>query len=141
MFVRPPSLARFRLHQALGGLLLLILVGCRGESTALRWEDLTATERLYVTRVVTLERAKTMAMMDPAVGATVLDSLAVAWGDSSRLATLAAAPTDPRRAALVGTLLSRILAAEQDSLQARPDQNRLQLALPAPEPTDEALPE
>ena len=63
-------------------LLLLAAVGCeQGDEPGLA--DLTPGERLYVERMVVLERAKAVGLADRGQGNALLDSLAAAWGDSS----------------------------------------------------------
>lgn len=100
----------------------------------LRVDDLESGERLYVTRIVVLERAKAVALADRPAGEALLDSLAAAWGDSSLAETEAAVPDDPERAAAVGRLLRRILEAELDSLVLAPRPDRLAAPLPDPQP-------
>ena len=77
-----------------------------------------------------------MALIDRPTGNAILDSLAIAWGDSARQETSRGLPGDPIRAGQVGDLLRRILEAETDSLThaGRPD--RLILPLPDPLPVD-----
>ncbi len=108
----------------------LVQAGCRDEDPSLRLDQLRPGERTYIQRIVTLERAKAVALVDRTLGRTLLDSLATAWGDSSEQETLAGIPTDPTRARLVNELLGRILAAEEDSLLAAPRPRRLQAPLP-----------
>ena len=112
-------------------LLLLAAVGCeQGDEPGLA--DLTPGERLYVERMVVLERAKAVGLADRGQGNALLDSLAAAWGDSSLERTIAGLPDDPQRAAAVGRLLSGILLAEQDSLVNAPRPDRLAAPLPPP---------
>jgi len=119
--------------RAAAALWLLAGAGCSPEGgRPLRLSDLTSTERLYVTRFVTLERARAVALVDPGRGGALLDSLAVGWGDSSLAAVRAALPEDPRRQALLHGLLGRILRAEQDSLLDAPRPDRLGAPLPDP---------
>ena len=66
------------------------------------------------------------------MGDVLLDSLAVAWGDSSLEKTLAAAPAHPVRAIQVNDLLKRILEAELDSLIEAPRPDRLSAPLSEP---------
>ncbi len=129
--------SRRRRFPALGGaaavLWLLAGAGCGPQGgRPLRLSDLTPAEREYVTRFVTLERARAVALVDRGRGEALLDSLAVGWGDSSLASAQAALPADPRRQAQLHGLLGRILRAEQDSLldAARPD--RLDSPLPDP---------
>ena len=119
-------------------LLLLLFLGtpgCKEENTQLQLDDLTPAETRYVTRIVILERAKAVALIDRKGGTALLDYLAVAWGDSSRNFTAAGAPSDPHRSVQVHTLLARILTAERDSLidAARPDRLAVPLQDPPPE--------
>lgn len=116
---------------------LLLLSACeKKEHPPLQVEDLTPGELLYIYRLVTLERAKAVALLDRPTGDSILDSLAIAWGDSARKDTAAGLSGDPIRARQVGNLLKRILEAERDSLiqAARPD--RLYAPLPNPPPPD-----
>jgi hypothetical protein len=129
-----------RRFPALGGaaavLWLLAGAGCGPQGgRPLRLSDLTPAEREYVTRFVTLERARAVALVDRSRGEALLDSLAVSWGDSSLALAQAALPADPRRQALLHGLLGRILRAEQDSLLDAPRPGRLGAPLPDP-PTD-----
>ncbi|MBA4378438.1 MAG: hypothetical protein C0395_07250 [Gemmatimonas sp.] len=132
---------RRRRFPALGGaaavLWLLAGAGCGPQGgRPLRLSDLTPSEHAYVTRFVTLERARAVALVDRGRGEALLDSLAVSWGDSSLASAQAALPADPRRQALLHGLLGRILRAEQDSLldAARPDR----LGAPLPDPAADA---
>ena len=109
------------------------VAGC-GTDDEIRLGDLESGERIYVTRVVVLERAKAVALVDRPVGEALLDSLAAAWGDDSLAETEAVVPGDPARAAAVGRLLRRILEAELDSLVLAPRPDRLAAPLPDPEP-------
>lgn len=127
-----PASARAALPAVLLAVLLASAGGCSREPKALGLQDLLPGERRYVERVVVLERAKAVALVDPAVGGALLDSLAAAWGDSSLQDTLAGAPTRPLRAVAVGDLLCRILAAEEDSLVLAPRPDRLASPLAAP---------
>ncbi len=111
-------------------LVCLALAGCGDKETSLRLDQLRPGERAYIQRVVTLERAKAVALTDRTLGLVLLDSLASAWGDSSEQETLAGIPTEPTRARLVNELLGKILAAEEDSLLAAPRPDRLQAPLP-----------
>ncbi len=113
--------------------------GCREESPPLQLADLSDGESLYLTRVVVLERAKAIALVDRKLGNTLLDSLHTAWGDSALQQALAGAPTDPTRSSRVHELMGRILEAERDSLldAARPDR----LGAPLPDPPPRAVEE
>lgn len=123
-------------HRLLCALLLAALavtVGCGDDpDSELAVGDLTDTERLFVERVIVLERARAVALQDRDTGNALLDSLAAAWGDCSLVETARGMPVDPERAARVGRLLTSLLVAEQDSLvlAARPDR----LAAPLPDP-------
>jgi hypothetical protein len=116
--------------------LTFLAAGC-GPGDELRLGDLDEGERRYVDRVVVLERAKAVALVDRPRGAALLDSLAAAWGDSSLAETEAGVPRDPARAAALGRLLQRILVAELDSLVHAPRPDRLAAPLPDPEPVAE----
>jgi len=107
--------------------------------------DLTAGEQLYFERVVAVERAKSVALIHRETGATLLDSLALAWGDSVQTELLNGLSRDPDRSAALGELLLRVVTAVQDSLMWDPGENRLHLPLPdlnrrgrerVPEPKD-----
>lgn len=116
---------------------LFVTTGCQEkEPPPIQLVDLDSGELLYVTRMVILERAKAVALIDRPAGNAILDSLATAWGDSARQETVLGLPTDPVRAGQVGDLLRRMLEAETDSLilAARPE--RLKAPLPDPLPVD-----
>jgi hypothetical protein len=102
--------------------------------------DLTPGERLYVERMVLLERAKAVALVNRTTGEALLDSLAAAWGDSSLAKTLSGVPTVPERSAAVAELLRRIIDVEHDSLRTDPGRNRLAepVADPPPPPPEPA---
>lgn len=128
--IRPVLLAAF---------VLPVLAGCGDDPAGLGLDDLTPGERRYVERMVVLERAKAVGLVDRPRGDALGDSLAAAWGDSALERTLAGLPDDPRRAAAVGRLLVGILLAEQDSLVFAPRPDRLAAPLPrpaAPAPAD-----
>ena len=122
---------------------LTLLASC--SEPALDLDDLTPAEREFVTRFVVLERARAVALADPAAGTALLDSLAAAWGDSANAVARRQVPPQPARAAAVYDLLGRILAAESDSLVRAPVARRLTAPLPqgalltpaAPEPSAE----
>ena len=111
---------------------LLMAGGCVSRTRPLEPADLRADERQYLSRMLLLERVKATLLVDPARGATLADSLSAAWGDSARSLTLALAPTDPERAALVHEFLLRLLAAEQDSLLRHGGRRALTAPWPAP---------
>jgi len=112
--------------------------GCEKSEAVLSADDLTDGERRYIDRVITLERARAVALDDRPAGEALLDSLAAAWGDSSLPETVAGLPDDPRRAAAVGDLLSRLLIAEQESLILAPRPDRLQAPWPRTDPVPES---
>ena len=118
----------------LAAALLLAATGCENEKTQLTLTDLSGDEYRYVERMVVLERAKAVALIDRPAGDALLDSLAAAWGDSSLVETGAGAPGDPVRSEAVATLLRRVLAAERDSFMAAPRADRLQQPLMDPPP-------
>ncbi len=110
-------------------------LGCDSSSVPeVGLDDLGPGELLYVHRVVSLERAKAVALVDRTAGTALLDSLAAAWGNNSLDETVAGVPGDPVRAGAVGRLLARILVAEQDSLVMAPRPDRLAAPLPDPPP-------
>lgn len=118
---------------------LAALPGCAPDTPAdLKLADLTPAERRYVTRLVVLERAKAVALVDRPRGDALLDSLAVAWGDSARRETETGIPAAPLRASQVAVLLTRVLEAELDSLLAAPEARRLAAPLPEPAPPQTA---
>lgn len=125
-------------HPSLVGLLaacvLATLAGCEKGASRLDLDDLGPGERRFVERMVVLERAKAVGLVDRPRGDALCDSLAVAWGDSALERTIAGLPGDPRRAAAVGRLLAGILLAEQDSLLLAPRPDRLAAPLPPPAP-------
>ena len=85
--------------------------GCGSEPAShLEIDDLTDSEMLFVERVIVLERARAVALRDRDTGGALLDSLSLAWGDSSLSETAAALPDDPERSAQVGRLLMNLLA-------------------------------
>ncbi len=131
---------RFLSRRLLFLLLLPVLspvAGCEKNDAPLALSDLSGDEFVYVERMIILERAKTTALLDRETGDALLDSLAVAWGDSSFPLTLLGAPRDPLRAEAVGILLRRILTAEQESLLTSNGLDRMNQPLPEPEPEPE----
>ena len=108
--------------------------GCARRSETLQLADLTSTEKLYVERFITLERARAVALADPDRGDVLLDSLGRVWSDSALEWTLHTLPKEPRRVAGMYDLLSRILNAENDSLVKAPLPRRLRAPLPDPRP-------
>lgn len=132
-----PSVAAALLPAVLACVLACVLAGGCESDGEVGLRDLDDGERRYVERVVVLERAKAVALVDRARGEALLDSLDAAWGDSSLAETLAGVPDEPGRAAAVGRLLQRILAAELDSLVHAPRPDRLAAPLPNPQPARE----
>jgi len=110
-----------------------LLGSCRHQERTLKLADLTPGEHLYCQRIVALERAKTVALIDRQRGEALLDSLAAAWGDSVVPETLAGLSRDPDRSVAIGQLLLRIVTAEQDSMKRNPGDSRLGLPLPDPD--------
>lgn len=131
MTTRFPS-RRLFLSLLLAG--LAAATGCENEDAPLALADLSGAEFVFVERMVLLERAKAAALEDRPNGDVLLDSLAVAWGDSSLAFTLAGAPQDPIRSEAVGALLRRVIQAEQESLLTTSGFDRWLLPLPEPEP-------
>lgn len=113
---------------------IIMSAGCDTQEKPLTLADLNGGEFVYVERMVQLERAKAVALVDRPTGDALLDSLAAAWGDSSLQQTLDGVPSDPLRAEAVAELLRRVLVAEQDSLKANSGRDRLALPLPDPAP-------
>ena len=128
-----PSAGRLRRAAVLVAASLAV-AGCSREPAAVQVSDLQPHERLFVERFVVLERARAVALADPAIGAALLDSLAGAWGDTAGDAFSAELSTRPHRAALVHDLLRRLLEAEADSLLFAPQSRRLGAPLPSPAP-------
>ncbi len=110
----------------------MLLSGCRNRDQALELSDLTTGERLYIEHIVTLERAKSVALIHRETGAALLDSLAAAWGDSVQPDLLRGLNRNPERSVALGELLLRVVTAVQDSLLWDPGKNRLHLPLPDP---------
>lgn len=120
---------------------LIAATGCEKDQEPLTLDDLSGDEYVVVERMVVLERAKAVALLDRASGEAILDSLAVAWGDSSLEMTILGAPRDPVRAEAVATLLRRIMEAEQESLKTSSGLERLTNPLLDPPPVPEPEPE
>ncbi len=110
----------------------LFLSACEKPEQELKLGDLTSPEHTYIERIVILERAKAVALVDRDLGNAVLDSLSLAWGDSSEAATAAMAPVEPLRCEAVHDLLNRILISERDSLVQAPYVYRLAIPLADP---------
>ena len=110
----------------------LFLGACEKPEQELQLADLTPSEHTYIQRIVILERAKAVAFNDRDLGNTLLDSLAVAWGDSAEAATAALAPEEPLRCEAVHELLKRIIISERDSLVQSPYPYRLAVPLADP---------
>ncbi len=135
---------RFPSRRLFSLLLLPILIpatGCDKNDAPLALSDLSGDEFIFVERMVILERAKTAALLDREAGDAILDSLFVAWGDSSFPLTQVGAPRDPVRSEAVGTLLRRVLGAEQESLLTSTGLDRLNQPLPEPLPEPKPEPE
>ena len=123
----------------------LFIGACSQPEKPFKLADLTADEHTYIERIVVLERAKALVLADPELGNAILDSLALAWGDSAEAKTAAMAPVSPLRSKNVHDLLKRIIVAERDSLLQNPSRRRLSVPLtdpvvPKPEPRD-SIPE
>jgi len=141
---------RFPSRRLFSLLLLPVLIpvltpsaGCDKSDAPLALSDLSGEEFIFVERMIILERAKTAALLDRETGDAILDSLFVAWGDSSFPLTQVGAPRYPVRSEEVNTLLRRVLGAEQESLLTSTGLDRLNQPLPEPkpEPEPEAPPE
>jgi hypothetical protein len=117
-------------------ILAFAVVACDRDPDQLTLAELTPDEALVVERFVVLERARALALADPELGELVLDSLAVAWGDSVEQDLLRRMPRQPRRASQLHDLLRRILEAENDSLTFAPRRDRLSAPLPQPVPPE-----
>jgi len=105
--------------------ILIALTGCQENSDDLNIQDLTENETLVLNRYITLERARSVAIVDSLTGTTLLDSLNTAWGDSSLAETVALLPKNPTRLSAFHKLLVRVLDSEQDSLLMAPTVERL----------------
>lgn len=116
---------------------LILVAACQADPDQITVADLSPGEYQVVERYVVLERARAVALADPAAGVVILDSLAAAWGDSAAVEAEAALPTEPRRAALIDDLIRRLLEAETDSLVHAPEPHRLTAPLPEPAPDDD----
>lgn len=129
-----------RLHLPVTVLLIVVLlgVGCDREPPPLAVSDLTPDEAYCLEHLVLLERARAVALADPELGAVVLDSLAVAWGDSFARDLERRLPVEPRRASRFHDLLLRVLEAENDSLTFAPRRGRLTAPF-WPEDPDDAI--
>jgi hypothetical protein len=155
MSVHRRSHGRFhnRFHRNRGALILfaclmaclmacLLVAGCEKKQSPLVLSDLDEGETDLLTRLIILERAKSLALVDRPAGQALLDSLALAWGDSIAEETVAGAPTNATRAHAVGELFSRIFAAEHDSMLAHDGRRDLTAPLPdPPAPAEEIEPE
>ncbi len=118
--------------------LLAFAGGCTDETQPLQLTDLTPAELKYVTRFITLERARAVTLVHREEGEALLDSLATAWGDSALSDNQAAFSLDTTRTAGLHDLLSRIIKAEEDSLLQAPVARRLTADLPDPAPAKKA---
>ena len=76
---------------------LSCIFGCGEDSVELVWEDLDAQEQTYVRRFVVLERARAVSFADLERGTALLDSLAIAWGDTLAPTPETGLPDDPHR--------------------------------------------
>ena len=130
--------SRFRLLVSLFFALTICLQGCDHTPKELVLSDLNPAEMQYLSHYLIIERARAVYAVDPELGNSLLDSLAVAWGDSDAVEINSALPVDLPRRALVNRLLVRILEAEEDSLllAARPDR----LSAPITDPPPPAQP-
>jgi len=118
------------------------VTGCEKKQSPLVLEDLDEGETELLTRLIILERAKSLALVDRPAGQALLDSLAVAWGDSIGEETVAGAPSNATRAHEVGQLYSRVFSAEHDSLLAHDGRRELTAPLPdPPAPAEDIEPE
>lgn len=137
----PATVVAPLLLAAVGALTLGSLLGLASCSESpLDVDDLTTAEREFVTRYIVLERARAVALAEPVAGTALLDSLAVAWGDSANAVARGQVPAEPARAAAVYGLLGRLLAAESDSLVQAPRARRLTAPLPSGAPREPAAP-
>ena len=118
--------------------LLTFAGGCTDQARPLQLADLTPAELEYVTRFITLERARAVTLVHREEGEALLDSLATAWGDSALSDNQAAFSLDTDRTAGLHDLLSRIIKAEEDSLLQAPVPRRLTADLPDPLPSEKA---
>jgi len=96
-------------------ILVLAVSGCERSG-----DELTADEARFVERFIALEHAHAVALADPDLGDALLDSLALAWGDSAEAVAMRWFPTDPQRAEMLHRLLQERLEAESDSLARAP---------------------
>jgi hypothetical protein len=122
MFVNTKK-SRFRLLFLIFPILTLCAAACDEPADSLELSDLSAGELEYVTRYVVIERAKAVHAVDPELGNSLLDSLAMSWGDSNAAEIDRRQAEDLPRRALVNRLLVKVLEAEEDSLllAGRPD--------------------
>ncbi|MCP4145244.1 MAG: hypothetical protein GY752_08165 [bacterium] len=111
-------------------LILIALSGCQEKSDELSIQDLTESETIVLNRYITLERARSVAIVDSLTGTALLDSLNTAWGDSSLAKTIALLPQQPARLSAFHKLLVSVLDSEQDSLLLAPVAERLLQPLP-----------
>ena len=119
---------------------VILSAACEKKEEPLALADLTGGEFVFVERMILLERAKSVALVDRTAGDALLDSLAAAWGDSAVAEAKTRVPRDPVRSQAVNDLFLRILTAEADSLLLAPRPSRLADPLPdplPPKPTDE----
>ncbi len=116
-------------------LICTLISGCENTADSLQMKDLTQEETLFIQRMVILERTKAVALVDKETGFALLDSLAIAWGDSALERTQELAANSPLRSAAVGKLLGQILKAERDSLVNAPRPDRIPLPVSDPLPS------
>lgn len=110
--------------------ILIALSGCQEKSDELNIQDLTENETTVLNRYITLERARSVAIVDSLTGNALLDSLNSAWGDSSLGETVSLLPKNPTRLSAFHKLLVRVLDSERDSLLLSPTADRLLHPLP-----------
>jgi len=109
---------------------LIALSGCQEKSDDLNIQDLNESESIVLNKYITLERARSVAIVDSLTGIALLDSLNTAWGDSSLAETVALLPQNPARLSAFHKLLVRVLDSERDSLLITPTAERLLHPLP-----------
>lgn len=126
--------SRFRHLIGMIPVVFIFSAGCGDKTGNLLLADLNDAELVYLTRYVTIERARAVYAIDPELGAGLLDSLATTWGDSNAVEIQRRLPSDMPRLAQVNKLLIRILEAEEDSLvlAARPDRLNTPITDPPP---------
>ena len=113
--------------------LMISMSGCQGELENLQLDDLNKSETIILNRFITLERARSVAINDSLTGFALLDSINIAWGDSSLSETIALLPDNPARLSAFHKLLVKVLDCERDSLVLAPIAARLKHPLPNPD--------